>query len=344
VNRLSDFDYDLPPERIAQAPAAERDAARLLVLDRTTGAIRHSVVRDLPTFLRAGDLLVMNDSRVRAARLRGRGVNGGAVELLLVREEGGNVWQCLGKPARRLRPGADLVLGDGAGARVTASCGGGRCVVEFSPSVRVDELLALCGEVPLPPYIRRPGGATALDRERYQTVYAAREGAIAAPTAGLHFTGALLESLRASGVETAWLTLDVGPATFLPVRHEDVREHDMESEHAFVPEHTAESLRRARSEGRRVVAVGTTTTRTLESMARQGRFERAGGLRADVFITPGFRFRVVDALLTNFHLPRSTLLLLVCAFAGRETVLAAYEAAVREGYRFYSYGDAMLIL
>jgi S-adenosylmethionine:tRNA ribosyltransferase-isomerase len=216
-------------------------------------------------------------------------------------------------------------------------------VVEFEPSVCVAELLARHGEVPLPPYIRRPEGSTALDRERYQTVFAAREGAVAAPTAGLHFTGALLAALRKHGIETVWLTLHVGPSTFLPVRHENVREHEMEAEWALVPNETADALARAKTQGRRVVAVGTTTTRALESAARRDGTVRAGELWADSFILPGFDFRVVDALITNFHLPRSTLLLLVAAFAGRDRVLAAYEAAVRERYRFYSYGDAMLV-
>jgi S-adenosylmethionine:tRNA ribosyltransferase-isomerase len=368
--RLSDYDYELPRELIAQVPAAERDAARLLVLDRTGRGLEHSFVRALPDFLRAGDLLIFNDTRVRPARLRGHTVRGGKVELLLIREchfpavrdhvsagrppddeppktggeQRGSAWQCLGKPVRRLRPGARLLFPDTTEAWVRTVLGDGQYVVEFEPSVRVDDLLARHGEVPLPPYIRRPEGTTPLDRDRYQTVFAAREGAVAAPTAGLHFTSALFDALRARRVETAWLTLHVGPGTFLPVRHDDVREHNMDSEWAFLPAETVATIRRAKREGHRVIAVGTTTTRALESAAQVHGCIRAGAFEADVFIVPGFTFQVVDALITNFHLPRSTLLLLVTAFAGRERVLTAYETAVRERYRFYSYGDAMLIL
>jgi S-adenosylmethionine:tRNA ribosyltransferase-isomerase len=264
--------------------------------------------------------------------------------LLLIRKEEGPAWQCLGKPARGLRTGARILFAEAAQAWVRTALGGGRYVVEFEPSVRVEELLARYGEVPLPPYIRRPNGAMPLDRDRYQTVFAAQEGAIAAPTAGLHFTATLFDALRAGAIETAWLTLHVGPGTFLPVRHDDVSEHEMEAEWAFVPAETAAAILRAKNDGRRVIAVGTTTTRALESAARRHGSVRAGEIEADVFILPGFGFQVVDALITNFHLPRSTLLLLVSAFAGRERVLAAYESAVREGYRFYSYGDAMLIV
>jgi S-adenosylmethionine:tRNA ribosyltransferase-isomerase len=313
------------------------------VLDRANGNTHHSFVRELPGLLQPGDLLVLNDTRVRPARLRGQTPRGGSVELLLIRKEGGHAWQCLGKPARRLRSGSRLVFPDAAQAWVRTPLSGGRYVVEFEPSVQVEELLARHGEVPLPPYIRRPQGATPLDRDRYQTVFAAREGAVAAPTAGLHFTAALFDAIRARGIETAWLTLHVGPGTFLPVRHDDVREHKMETEWAFVPAETAAAVNRVKNEGRRVVAVGTTTTRALESAARRHGSVPAGEIGADVFILPGFGFRVVDALITNFHLPRSTLLLLVSAFAGRERVLATYETAVRERYRFYSYGDAMLI-
>lgn len=343
--RLSDFDYHLPHGLIAQVPASERDAARLLVLDRMGGPLRHARVRDLPSYLSSGDLLVFNDTRVFPARLRGQTSHGGKVELLLVgREQESAVWRCLGKPARRLRPGSCIGLPEGIRARVREAMGDGRYVVMFEPPVKMESFLAAHGDMPLPPYIRRPEGSTSLDRERYQTVFAAQEGSIAAPTAGLHFTEALLEKLRRHGVETAWLTLHVGPATFLPVRCEDVRRHPMEPEWAFVPETTVAAIERTKHQGHRVVAVGTTTTRALESLALHYGNLRAGEVCADAFIFPGFRFRVVDALLTNFHLPRSTLLLLVAAFAGREPILCAYETAVREGYRFYSYGDAMLIL
>jgi len=342
--RVSDFDYDLPAELIAQVPAERRDAARLLVLNRSGERVRHSTVRDLSEFLQAGDLLVLNDTRVRPARLLGHGPGGGSVELLLVRQEGAKTWHCLGKPARRLRVGARVLLPDGGEVRVQASLGDGRYLVEFAGDVEVADLLELHGEVPLPPYIRRPDGTTRLDRDRYQTVFASQVGAVAAPTAGLHFTDALLDEIRGCGVETVWVTLHVGPATFLPVRRDDVQEHEMEGEWANVPEATAAAIELAKREGRRVIAVGTTTTRTLESAAKQWGEVRGGEFWADVFIYPGFQFEVVDALLTNFHLPRSTLLMLVSAFAKRDRILAAYEEAVRERYRFYSYGDAMLIL
>jgi S-adenosylmethionine:tRNA ribosyltransferase-isomerase len=342
--RLADYDYDLPPELIAQVPADERDAARLMVLERAGGALRHAVVRDLPDCLRAGDLLVFNDARVRPARLHGRTASGGAVELLLLAETAPRRWSCLGRPGKRLRPGAVLLLPDGGRASVVERRVDGRCVVEFA-DVEVPALLAAHGELPLPPYIKRPDGPLTLDRERYQTVFAASDGAVAAPTAGLHFTPALLAALDAAGLGRAALTLVVGPGTFLPVRSDDVREHHMEAEWVELPAATVEAIARTKAAGGRVIAVGTTTTRALESAARAsgGAGLAPGGFWADAFIRPGFPFRVVDALLTNFHLPRSTLLMLVSAFAGRERILAAYAVAVRERYRFYSYGDAMLI-
>ncbi len=339
---LADFDYALPAELIAQVPPAARDGGRLLVMERESGAVQHEQVRHLPAHLRRGDVLVLNDTRVRPARLYARTASGGAVEVLLLADTGAGVWKCLGRPAKRLRPGAALRFAGGAAATVCARLGAGCYAVAFEAGVDVSRLLSEHGEVPLPPYIKRPDGPLPFDRERYQTVFAAREGAVAAPTAGLHFTPALLERLRATGVELAWLTLHVGPATFLPVRSEDVRRHRLEPERAYVPPATADAVRRAKSEGRRIVAVGTTTTRALESAARDGGVD-SGERWADAFIVPGFRFRVVDVLLTNFHLPRSTLLMLVCAFAGRQRVLDAYATAVRERYRFYSYGDAMLI-
>ncbi len=340
----SAFDYPLPPELIAQTPPAARDGARLLVLDRGRGSCQHSDIRELPRLLVPGDLLVLNDTRVRPARLFVRTPSGGAAELLLIADRGGDGWQCLGRPAKRLRLDTRLILPGGGEAQVRARLGAGRYLVAFPPSVQVAALLAQYGELPLPPYIRRPDGPLGIDQDRYQTVFARAEGAVAAPTAGLHFTAVMLDALRNAGVETVFLTLHVGPGTFLPVRHEDVRRHEMEPEHAVVPPATAGAVVRAKREGRRVVAVGTTTVRTLESAARRAAGLEPGTFLADAFITPGFRFEIVDALLTNFHLPRSTLLMLVSAFAGRERVLAAYAAAVRERYRFYSYGDAMLIL
>jgi S-adenosylmethionine:tRNA ribosyltransferase-isomerase len=357
ATRLSDYDYDLPPELIAQTPAMERDAARLLVLERGSGAVAHAVVRDLPRLLRAGDLLVLNDARVRPARLYCRTASGGAVELLVVREREPGVWSCLGRPAKRLRAGTSLILPGGGAAVVRARTDPGRYAIEVGPAVDLPALLAQSGELPLPPYIKRPDGPLALDRERYQTVFAARDGAVAAPTAGLHFTPALLAALERAGVQRAAVSLAVGPGTFLPVRVEDVSAHQMDAEWAELPAATIDAVERTKSAGGRVIAVGTTTTRALESAlgaraarppmephdACSGLAARAAGFWADAFIRPGFRFQVIDGLLTNFHLPRSTLLMLVCAFAGRERVLDTYAVAVRERYRFYSYGDAMLI-
>ena len=333
------FDYDLPPELIAQAPTERRDGARLLALSRGDGAVRHRAITDLPELLSPGDLLVFNDTRVRPARLFGRIESGGAVELLAVRAVAEGEWECLGRPARRLRPGTRIGLPAGGEAVVRARLAPGRYAVAFTGDV--DELLAQHGELPLPPYIRRPDGPLPIDAERYQTVFARRPGAVAAPTAGLHFSPALLEALAARGVAQAFVTLDVGPATFLPLREDAVA--TLDGEWAEIPAATVAAIWRARDGGGRVVAVGTTTTRALESAARRPGGLTAGSFWADAFVRPGFRFGVVDALVTNFHLPRSTLLMLVAAFAGREPVLAAYAEAVRERYRFYSYGDAMLI-
>jgi S-adenosylmethionine:tRNA ribosyltransferase-isomerase len=339
---LADFDYVLPPELIAQTPPERREGGRLMVLGRRDGAIRHAMVADVAGHLRAGDVLVVNDTRVRPARLFGRAESGAGVELLALSALEPSSWQCLGKPAKRLRDGARLALPESVTAMVEKGLGGGRYVVRFSTD-DVTGLLERHGEVPLPPYIKRPDGPLPADRERYQTVFARSAGAVAAPTAGLHFSDALLERVTAAGVEIASLTLHVGPATFLPVRDEDVRRHHLDAEWARIPAATLDLLRRARERGGRVIAVGTTTTRALESAAGRSEQEVANGFLADAFIRPGFPFRVVDGLLTNFHLPRSTLLMLVSAFAGRDRVLAAYAAAVEARYRFYSYGDAMLI-
>jgi S-adenosylmethionine:tRNA ribosyltransferase-isomerase len=273
----------------------------------------------------------------------GRVASGGAVELLLLDEVSRGVWRCLGKPAKRLRPGTELHFPEGIKARVQAGLGEGRVDVAFSSP---DEPVALQlhhGEIPLPPYIKRPDGVLPLDEERYQTVFAAEAGAVAAPTAGLHFSADLIEELRNRDVEMAWLTLHVGPATFLPIRESSARKHRLEAEAARIPAETAAKVVAAKREGRRVIAIGTMTTRALESAAEADGIVTAGDLRAGVFIVPGFRFRVVDAMLSNFHLPRSPLLMLVSAFAGRQRILDSYGTAVREGYRFYSYGDAMLV-
>jgi len=350
---LGAYDFDLPPELVAQAPLAERDASRLLVLHRPSGALEHRTFSDLPLLLRRGDLLVTNRSRVFPARLLGRREGGGAAEILLVRRHAPDVWEALVRPARRLRPGAVVDIGPGLRARIEgpgAVVPPGAETATPSPLRRVrlllDELspeaaLERHGHVPLPPYIRRADAPS--DRERYQTVYAREPGSVAAPTAGLHFTPALLEHLRERGIERAELVLHVGPGTFRPVEAQDVREHRVDPERYTIPEDTAAAVDRARAEGRRVVAVGTTASRALESALGPGGRLRSGNGETSLVIVPGFPFRVVNALVTNFHLPRSSLLLLVSAFGGRERVLAAYAEAVRHRYRFYSYGDAMLV-
>jgi S-adenosylmethionine:tRNA ribosyltransferase-isomerase len=364
---LSDFHFDLPPELIAQVPAERRDQARLLVLDRRSGQQAHTQVSDLAAHLRPHDLLVINDTRVIPARLFGRTASGGAVEVLVVRPVSAPLtywrrgtecrtptppsdakkepaaWLCLGKPAKRLRPGRRIDFPDNVCAVVETVQGNGHYTLTFEDAATVEALVNRHGEIPLPPYIHRPDGPLPLDRTRYQTIFASVPGAIAAPTAGLHFTDELLASVRQRGVEIARLTLHVGPGTFLPLRSADVREHVMAAEWCEIPEATATRIRQVKAAGGRVVAVGTTTTRALES-ATSARDVVAAGVRwADRFILPGYEFRVVDALFTNFHLPGSTLLLLVSAFAGREHILASYGEAIRYRYRFYSYGDAMLI-
>lgn len=339
---LSLFDYPLPPDRIAQEPAAERDGSRLLVLDRSTGARRHLAFREIGSVLRAPDLLVLNDTRVRPARLLGRRATGGRVEALLVRARPDGVHEALVRGAGRLRDGEELGFGDGSLRARVAGRDDGRVLLRFGPDLEAG--LERFGRAPLPPYIRRAGTEDpAADRARYQTVYARSPGAVAAPTAGLHFTRALLDALASAGIASAPVTLHVGPGTFTPVQTERIEDHRMEAEEAWVPEETVAAVERARRGGGRVVAVGTTSLRALESAARGGALAPFRGL-TDLFVHPGFAFRAVDALLTNFHLPRSTLLLLVAAFAGRERILDAYAEAVAMGYRFYSYGDAMLLV
>jgi S-adenosylmethionine:tRNA ribosyltransferase-isomerase len=340
----SELDYALPESAIAQEPLAERDASRLLCMPRGVADLRHALVRDLPELLEPS-LLVLNDTRVLPARLVGRRPSGGKVELLLVERvsEPGAVesWLALGKPQRALAQGAELSFGDGLlQARVTGRRADGIELELRSPG-GVKAALQQLGRVPLPPYIRRSAGMA--DVERYQTVYAAHDGAVAAPTAGLHLTSALLERLRASGHELAYLTLHVGPGTFAPLRSEDLGAHVMHPERYEIPEATAVAIGRARIEGRPVLAVGTTVARALESAVDAGGSVRPGAGSTALFIYPPYRFAVVDALMTNFHLPRSTLLALVMAFGGVEPVREAYQVALAQGYRFYSYGDAMLI-
>lgn len=338
------FDYHLPPERIAQYPAEQRDASRLLVCDRRAGRWEDHVFAELPALLRGGDLLVLNDSRVIPARLLGRLEPGGAqVELLFLKALGPSRWEALAKPGRRCRPGAVIWFGEGqARARVVGVAGEGRRIADMEEGGSIREVLERYGVPPLPPYITRHEKPGQEDWERYQTVYAVHEGSVAAPTAGLHFTPALLVRLKARGVETRMLTLHVGAGTFRPIRSPRVEEHRMEAEEVTISAEVADAVNRARAEGRRIVAVGTTTCRALESAAK-GLVQPMSG-PTDLFIYPGHPFKVIDALLTNFHLPKSSLLLLVCAFAGREFVLDAYRHAVEAGYRFYSYGDAMLVV
>ena len=357
----SDFDFELPPELIAQEPPARRGDSRMLVLDRATGAIVHSRVRELHRWLRPGDLMVMNDTRVFPARLLGEWEDtGGRIELLLVEpvDASGAVipgdvrgdegrWTCLCRSGRPPRPGQAAVFGGGAlRTTVDEACGEGSVIVRFHADVPLMEALSRFGAVPVPPYIRRSGddlARAAMDRERYQTVYAAHTGAVAAPTAGLHFTEDILDDLAARGVSRAFVTLHVGPGTFKPVKSETVEGHAIDPERYEVPAATADAVRRCRESGGRILAVGSTSVRTLETMARAPGAPCACAGRSGLYIYPPFDFRCVDLMLTNFHLPRSSLLMMVSALAGRERVLAAYREAVRERYRFYSYGDCMLI-
>ncbi|MGE0082752.1 MAG: tRNA preQ1(34) S-adenosylmethionine ribosyltransferase-isomerase QueA [Thiohalomonadaceae bacterium] len=336
--RRSDFHFDLPPGLIAQAPAAQRSASRLLVLDGASGAVEDHRFQDLASLLRAGDLLVFNDTRVIPARLFGRKESGGQVEVLVERILEGERVLAHVRASKSPKPGSRLLLEEA----ITVEVLGRRdALFELAFPGPVLPLLERHGRLPLPPYIERAAGAE--DAERYQTVYARRQGAVAAPTAGLHFDEAMLERLRAMGVEMAYVTLHVGAGTFQPVRADDLREHRMHSEYLEVPAATCAAVAAARARGGRVVAVGTTVVRSLESAARSGQLQPFTG-ETDIFIYPGYRFRVVDALVTNFHLPESTLLMLVCAFAGYEHTMAAYRHAVAEGYRFFSYGDAMFVL
>jgi len=339
---IDEFDYDLPPELIAQAPAETRDASRLLVLRRPAGDIQDRAFTDVPSLLRAGDCLVVNDSRVIPARVLAEDDAGRPVELLFVGPLSDTTWRALVRPGRRCRPGAHLRAG-GVRLRVLgADPDGARLITREHGTIAA--LLDAHGLPPLPPYIARHAKPVPEDWERYQTVYAATPGSVAAPTAGLHFTDAMLATLRAAGVEVHAVTLHVGPATFRPVTANTVEAHHVPPERASVGEQTAQAIERAHAEGRRVIAVGTTTVRVLESAAAEAGHVRSFDGSATLTVLPGYRFRVADALLTNFHLPRSSLLLLVAAFAGREPVLRAYRHAVEARYRFYSYGDAMLIL
>lgn len=340
--RLSDFDYDLPKELIAQTPVEPRDASRLMVVERSSGAIQHRYFRDLPEFLRPGDALVLNDTRVMPARLLGhREATGGAMEVLLLKRLSRDRWETLVKPGKKARPGERIAFGDGllVGTVVGPTEFGGR-VIDFTYEGVFEELLERLGQMPLPPYIHEQ----LAEPERYQTVYAREWGSAAAPTAGLHFTPELLDRLAAQGVEIHKITLHVGLGTFRPVEVEDPTQHKMHSEFYQVSPEAAAGINAVRERGGRLVAVGTTSVRTLETAATtDGRLEPGSGW-TDIFIYPGYRFKLVDSLVTNFHLPKSTLLMLVSALAGRELILKAYREAVAQRYRFFSFGDAMLIL
>ena len=338
--KTSDFYFDLPEELIAQTPLERRDASRLLCLDKTSGAMEHRVFSELPELLCPGDCLVMNDSRVLPARLLGARETGGAAELLLLRDLGAGKWECLARPGKKLRPGSKVTFGDGElEAEILETAEGGNRIVQFKYEGIFLEVLERLGRMPLPPYIK-----TELeDGERYQTVYSKELGSAAAPTAGLHFTPELIEKIAAKGVRECFVTLHVGLGTFRPVKAEDIEEHEMHSEFCIMPEETARIITETKRNGGRVVCVGTTSCRTVESFANEDGTMDAKSGWTNIFIYPGYRFKCLDALITNFHLPESTLIMLVSALAGREHILTAYKEAVERRYRFFSFGDAMFI-
>lgn len=338
--KLSDFDYVLPEELIAQEPCAARDRSRLLVMSRAAGSLEHRVFSDIERVLVPGDLLVLNDTKVFPCRLPARKPGGGKAEIFLLAEHGINRWTALVKGG--FSTGKKLSLDHGIEAEIISDPADGTREILFRGIDDIRNVLHSIGRTPLPPYIRRE--ASTADRERYQTVYAASEGAVAAPTAGLHFTPELLDRLEARGIERTFVTLHVGPGTFQPVRADLISEHRMLPERYVITEKSAAAINRAKAERRRVIAVGTTSVRTVESAASEGDVVQGSSGSSRLFIYPGYRFRIIDGIITNFHLPKSTLLMLVSAFAGRERTLAAYRAAVGERYRFYSYGDAMFII
>ncbi len=338
--KTHDFWYDLPEELIAQTPLRQRDASRLMVLDRETGQVTHRHFYDVIDYLNPGDCLVMNNSRVLPARLLGHRPSGGAVEVLLLRDLGNRRWECLVKPGRKMQVGGEAIFGNGElSATVREVLEDGNRVVEFHFEGIFLEVLERLGRMPLPPYIK----AELQDQERYQTVYSKEVGSAAAPTAGLHFTTELLDRIREKGVKTAFVTLHVGLGTFRPVKADEITEHHMHSELCMMNAQNADILNETKKQGGRIVCVGTTSCRTLESMVNPDGSFTAGSKWTNIFIYPGYQFRAMDALITNFHLPESTLIMLISAFAGREKVLAAYEEAVKERYRFFSFGDAMFI-
>lgn len=336
----SDFDFYLPEELIAQTPLEKRDTSRLLHLNKQTGEIEHKHFYDIKQYLREGDCLVLNDSRVLPARLIGARPTGGAVELVLLKDLGDNRWECLSRPGRKTKPGQELVFGNGELTAVVQEVTlGGNRIVKFSYEGIFLEILERLGKMPLPPYIKEE----LQDSERYQTVYSKELGSAAAPTAGLHFTKELLAEIADMGVKICYVTLHVGLGTFRPVKADKIEDHEMHSEFCIVPDETAESVNAVKRAGGRVIAVGTTSCRTLESFTTEDGTLQATSGWTNIFIYPGYKFKCIDALITNFHLPESTLIMLVSALAGRENILNAYNTAVKERYRFFSFGDAMMI-
>ena len=339
--KTKDFYFDLPEELIAQTPIQQRDTSRLLTLNKKTGEVEHHHFYELPDFLRPGDCLIMNNSRVLPARLLGsRLPGGGACEVLLLIDRGDNVWECLVRPGKKMRTGAKVTFGNGElTAEVVGEVEGGNRLVRFSYEGIFLEVLERLGKMPLPPYIKEE----LQDQERYQTVYSAVNGSAAAPTAGLHFTRELMDKIEKMGVGIGFVTLHVGLGTFRPVKEDEITDHEMHSEYCVIPQETADLINRTKANGGRVICVGTTSCRTVESWAAEDGSMRECAGWTNIFIYPGYRFKVLDCLVTNFHLPESTLIMLISALAGREQVLAAYEEAVKERYRFFSFGDAMFI-
>lgn len=337
--RVEEFDYYLPPSAIAQEPAEPRDTSRLLVLDRKASGFKEVLFRDIVHFLNPGDVLVLNDTKVIPARIYGKRPSGGKCEILLLKDLGEGRWEALLKPSRKLKPGSQVLVGDVV-LRVKERTEDGTKVIEFPSEQDAWKLMEAFGQLPLPPYVKRPLN----DQTRYQTVFARTPGSTAASTAALHFTEELLKRLREKGVKVVWFTLHMGVSSFRPIRTEEVEKHKLVPEYFVLPQETAEEVNRAKEEGRRVIACGTGAVRTLEARAGEDGKVKAGSGFVDLFIVPGYRFKVVDAMITNFHMPRSSHLVLVSAFAGRERVLEAYKWALERGFRFLSFGDAMLIM
>lgn len=350
--KLEDFNYLLPKELIAQFPCKKRDESRLMVLHKKNGAIEHRTFFELIDYLKAGDVIVLNNTKVIPARLFGRKTTGGIVEVLLMQRLESltstfQLWRCLLSPSKGLKKGSEIIFKQGVYAEIADKENNGNWIIELHADTKIDKILEDIGEMPLPPYIKRgqwPDNISELDKERYQTVFAKEKGAIAAPTAGLHFTNELLKKIRELGVEIFYITLHTGLGTFKPVKADDITEHKMEPEYYNIEPAAFEAIKYAKMEKRRIVAVGSTATRALETMVRHGWERPILSGDTNLFIYPGYKFNVVDALITNFHLPKSTLLMLVAAFAGRDSIMEAYKEAVMHGYRFFSYGDAMMIV